>query len=236
MIILTLKLVLFAFLTSIPFVYHFMIKPRRESVKKYRNLFTMVRPQMSKASKLTWRLTTYVINFYDKMKYRKTPRKFFTLLLLLFLVTIQGIDNFASSEVAATYKTMAKEKKLDQLSITGKRTVQPFMQRRMSNCLYPFLTRPVVYLVTFVFTLLFFSYRMADRILTAIHNNRVILLLACGAVVFFAFFDEGRYMLSSEVLFVVVMAALFYPNFHGSLSPKGRKSIPMDESRERLAA
>lgn len=236
MVILTLKLVLFFILTSIPFIYHFMIKPRKESVKRYRNAFTAIQPQMSKIGKLVWRLTTYIINFYDKMKRREKPRKFFTLILLLFLISIQGIDNFASSEVATVYKTMAKEKKLDQLSVSGKRTAEPFMQRKMSNFLYPFLTRPIVYLVTFGFTLLFFSYRMADYMLTILHNNRGTQFFVCGSIVFFSFFDEGRYMLFSEVFFVVIMAAFFYPNFYGETSPKGRKPIPVAREQNRVAA
>lgn len=236
MIILTLKLVLFFILTSVPFIYHFMIKPRKESVKRFRNAYTMVQPQMSKLGKLVLRMTTHVINFYCKMKRRQKPRKFFTLILLLFLISIQGIDNFASSEVATTYRTMAKESRLDQLSVTGKWKAEPFMQRKMSNYLYPFLTRPIVYLVTFAFTLLFFSYRMANRILTGIHSNRVILFLACGAIILFAFFDEGRYMLFSEVLFIVTMAALFYPNLYAKSSPKGRKPVPVTGEKSKLAA
>ena len=236
MVILILKLVLFFVLTSIPFLYHFLIKPRRESIKRYRNAFTAVRPQMSKLKKAIWRLGTYLINFYDKMKRREKPRKFFTLLLLLSLLFFQGADNFASSEVAATYKTMAKENRLDELSISGKKTAAPFMQRKFSNCLYPFLTRPVVYLVCFPLTLIFFSYRMADWILTIIHNSKKTLLVLSTIIIFFSVFDEGRYMLFSEVLFIIVMGALFYPNFHGGLPPKGRKSIPVCDKKTRLAA
>ena len=236
MVILILKLVLFFVLTSIPFLYHFLIKPRRESIKRYRNAFTAVQPQMSKLKKAIWRLGTYLINFYDKMKRREKPRKFFTLLLLLSLLFFQGADNFASSEVAATYKTMAKENRLDELSISGKKTAAPFMQRKFSNCLYPFLTRPVVYLVCFPLTLIFFSYRMADWILTIIHNSKKTLLVLSTIIIFFSVFDEGRYMLFSEVLFIMVMGALFYPNFHGGLPPKGRKSIPVCDRKTRLAA
>lgn len=236
MVILILKLVLFFVLTSIPFLYHFLIKPRRESIKRYRNAFTAVQPQMSKLKKAIWRLGTYLINFYDKMKRREKPRKFFTLLLLLSLLFFQGADNFASSEVAATYKTMAKENRLDELSISGKKTAAPFMQRKFSNCLYPFLTRPVIYLVCFPLTLIFFSYRMADWILTIIHNSKKTLLVLSTIIIFFSVFDEGRYMLFSEVLFIIVMGALFYPNFHGGLPPKGRKSIPVCDRKTRLAA
>ena len=236
MVILILKLVLFFVLTSIPFLYHFFIKPRRESIKRYRNAFTAVQPQMSKLRKAIWRVGTYLINFYDKMKRREKPRKFFTLLLLLSLLFFQGADNFASSEVAATYKTMAKENRLDELSISGKKTAAPFMQRKFSNCLYPFLTRPVVYLVCFPLTLIFFSYRMADWILTLIHNSKKTLLVLSTIIIFFSVFDEGRYMLFSEVLFIIVMGALFYPNFHGGLPPKGRKSIPVCDRKTRLAA
>ena len=116
------------------------------------------------------------------MKYREKPRKFFTLLLLFSLICIQGVDNFASGEVATTYKTMAKEKRLDQLSMTGKKTAAPFMQRKMSNYLYPFLTRPIVYLVSFALTLLFFSYRIADWILTLIHNGKNTLFIVSGII------------------------------------------------------
>ena len=212
MVILILKLILFAVLTSIPFLYHFLIKPRRESIKKYRNAFTAVQPQMSKL------------------------KKAITLLLLLSLLLFQGVDNFASSEVAATYKTMAKEKRLDQLSISGKKTAAPFMQRKMNNYLYPFLTRPLVYLITFGMTLLFFSYKLANRILTKIHNSKRILIGVSCVIILFSFFDEGRYILLSEVLFVIAMAALFYPNFHDPAAPKGRKPIPQKHTVERNAA
>lgn len=236
MVILILKLILFVVLTIIPFLYHFLIKPRRESIKRYRNAFTAVHPQMSKLKKAIWRLGAYLINFYDKMKRRETPRKFFTLLLLLSLLLFQGVDNFASSEVAATYKTMAKEKRLDQLSISGKKTAAPFMQRKMNNYLYPFLTRPLVYLITFGMTLLFFSYKLANRILTKIHNSKRILIGVSCVIILFSFFDEGRYILLSEVLFVIAMAALFYPNFHDPAAPKGRKPIPQKYTIERKAA
>lgn len=236
MVILILKLVLFFVLTSIPFLYHFFIKPRRESIKRYRNAFTAVQPQMSKLKKAIWRLGTYLINFYDKMKRREKPRKFFTLLLLLSLLLFQGVDNFASSEVAATYKTMVKENRLNELSISGKKTVAPFMQRKFSNYLYPFLTRPIVYLVSFALTLIFFSYRMANWILTMIHNSKKTLLVLSAIMIFFSFFDEGRYMLFSEVLLIITMAALFYPNFYGSLPPRGRKPIPIYNRKNRVAA
>lgn len=236
MVMLILKLILFVVLTSIPFLYHFLIKPRRDSIKKYRNVFTAAQPHVSKLRKLVWRLGTYIINFYDKMKYREKPRKFFTLLLLIFLIGIQGVDNLASGEVAATYKMMAKEKRLDELSISGKKTVAPFMQRKMSNYLYPFLTRPIVYLLTFGMTLLFFSYKLANKILTKIHNSKKVLIGISCIIVLYSFFDEGRYMLLSEVLFVIAVAALFYPNFRGSTTPGGRKPIPQKCTVEREAA
>ena len=236
MIMLILKLALFAVLTSIPFLYHYLVKPRRDSVERYRNIFTAAQPQMSKARKVIWILGTRNINFYDKMKRREKPRKFFTLLLVLFLIGTQAIDNFASGEVAATYKMMAKEKRLEQLSISGKRTVAPFMQRKMVNYLYPFLTRPLVYLFTFGLTLLLFSYRVADKILTIIHNSRQGLLVISCIIILFSFFDEGRYILLSEVLFIITMGALFYPNFHGTDTPKGRKPIPQNAMINRKAA
>ena len=55
-------------------------------------------------------------------------------------------------------------------------------------------------------------------------------------MIFFSIFDEGRYMLFSEVLLIITMAALFYPNFYGSLPPKGRKPIPIYNRKNRVAA
>ena len=178
MVILILKLVLFFVLTSIPFLYHFLIKPRRESIKRYRNAFTAVQPQMSKLKKAIWRVGTYLINFYDKMKRREKPRKFFTLLLLLSLLLFQGVDNFASSEVAATYKTMVKENRLNELSISGKKTVAPFMQRKFSNYLYPFLTRP--------------SSKIEKKIIIADNTSKVFLLLCIIVSIQFAILYEKK--------------------------------------------
>jgi len=236
MVMLILKLVLFVVLTSIPFLYHYLVKPRRESVKRYRNFFTAAQPQMSKAGKIVWRLGTCLIDFYDKMRRRRRPRKFFTLLLVIVLIGIQGVDNLASGEVAATYKVMAKEKRLGELSVTGKKTAAPFMRRKMTNCLYPFLTRPVVYLFTFGITLLLFSYKIADKALTTIHNNKHTLGALSCVILFYSVFDEGRYILLSEVLFVIAMASLSYPNFRGPTTPKGRKPIPLEDTSERKAA
>lgn len=236
MVMLTLKLILFVVLTSIPFMYHFLIKPRRDSVKKYRNIFTAMQPQMTRIRKLVYWLETRIINFYDKMKRAKKARKFFTLILLLFLIGVQAIDNFASGEVVSTYKTMSRENRLDQLSVTGKRTAAPFMQRSLNNCLYPFLTRPIVYLITFGMTLLLFSYKLANKVLTIIHNSRKVLIVLSCLIIMFSFFDEGRYMLLSEVLFVTTMAGLFYPNFHGKMNPRGKKPIPQENTIGRRAA
>ena len=233
---LILKLVLFAILTAIPFLYHFLVKPRRESVKRYRNAFTAAQPQLSRLKKLVWRIGTYAINFHDKMKRRKNPRKLFTLILLLFLIGVQCVDNLASGEVASIYKTMSKENRLEKLSVSGRKTAAPFMQRKMINCLYPFLTRPLIYLLTLGLTLLFFAYKTADKILTKIHNSKKVLIGVSCLVVFFSFFDEGRYMLLSEVLFIVMLAALFYPNFHGHADPKGRKPLPCERIKYRHAA
>lgn len=236
MVILTLKLILFVVLTTIPFLYHFLVKPRRESQKRYRNIFTAMQPQMTRIGKLAYWFGTRIINFYDKMERTKKARKFFTLLLVLFLIGVQAIDNFASGEVASTYKTMARENRLEQLSVTGKRTAAPFMQRSLSNCLYPFLTRPIVYLITFGITLLFFSYKLANWMLSKIHNaNRVLIILSC-LIILFSFFDEGRYMLLSEVLFVITMAGLFYPNFHGKMNPRGKRPMPQENTIGRRAA
>ena len=225
MVILILKLVLFFVLTSIPFLYHFLIKPRRESIKRYRNAFTAVQPQMSKLKKAIWRVGTYLINFYDKMKRREKPRKFFTLLLLLSLLLFQGVDNFASSEVAATYKTMVKENRLNELSISGKKTVAPFMQRKFSNYLYPFLTRPIVYLVSFALTLIFFSYRMANWILTIIHNSKKTLLVLSAIMSSFlssmkddTCFFQRYFSLLQWQLYSILISMIAYLRKVGNLS------------------
>ena len=77
---------------------------------------------------------------------------------------------------------------------------------------------------------------MANWILTIIHNSKKTLLVLSAIMIFFSIFDEGRYMLFSEVLLIITMAALFYPNFYGSLPPKGRKPIPIYNRKNRVAA
>lgn len=236
MILLILKLLLFAALTSVPFAYQFLVKKKRKEDEKYRNLLTAAQPHIPKVKKMISRFFSLLINFYDKMKRRQKPRKFFTLLLLLFLLAVQVLDNLSSSKVVDKYRVMAKEKRLGELSIDGKKTTAPFMQRKMANYLYPFLTKPVVYLFTFVVTVLLFSYKIANRLLTKIHNSKRFLLGVSCVVILFSFFDEGRYLLLSETLFIITLAALFYPNFYGDADPKGRKPVPQEAIIKRKAA
>lgn len=230
------KLILFVVLTSIPFIGHYFIQARKKKEEKQRNNGTNAQPYILIFSGIIGRIEAYLINFHDKMKHRKNPRKFFTLLLFLFLIGVQAIDNLASGEVAATYKAMAKEKRLDELSINGKKTETSFMQRRMNNYLYPFLTQPIVYYLSFGLTLMLLSYKMANYVLTEIHNNKRKIVGISIFIIFFTLFDEGRFLLFSELLFILTMAALAYPNFCFSPPPKGRKTIPQEDKLNRLAA
>lgn len=91
MIFLVLKFILAAILTAIPFVHRYVVKPRSSENRAMRNIFSAINYYLIK--KIVNRKSIRLfLHFKEGMIKMKSFRKFFTLVLLLVLLSIQFID------------------------------------------------------------------------------------------------------------------------------------------------
>ena len=71
-------------------------------------------------------------------------------------------------------------------------------------------------------TLPLFSYRLADKILLAIHQSLCLEIILALLIISMAAMDHGRFFLLSELLFTLLLAGLVYPFKEQPSTPQGR--------------
>lgn len=133
---------------------------------------------------------------YEGMKYCNSFRKFFTLIILIELIVFQYIDLNASTDIAR----MIQDNNTSHITA---------MQAMGYNA--ALMTRPYAILMTAMFSLIFFSFRMSDKMLTTLHNNRRVFVLT-GMVALLLILYSFRYLIIAEILLMILMAAYIYPN------------------------
>lgn len=133
---------------------------------------------------------------YEGMKRSENFRKFFTLILLMVMLAMQFIDFHASTEIARMLQDSNASHNDTMLTMA---TYAPLM------------TRPYATLIAAALSLSFFSYKLADKVLTKLHNNRRLFALIGLAVVLLTVFLP-RWIVVSEMLAITLMAGYVYPN------------------------
>ena len=91
--------------------------------------------------------------------------------------------------------------------------------------LLPYFTKPQATMLGACLTLMFFSYRFADYLLTLLHNNNRLYCLV-GLATMTITILATRWFVIAETLAIILMAAYTYPNKRPVDNPKGRKDIP----------
>lgn len=220
MVILILKIILAAALTTVPFIYCCLLQDAANKSTKWDNLLSTICNVIPVLGKSFKRLRTRLKQFHKKMKVSINARKLFTLIVFFVMLFYQFVDYQSSRYVAKTYIEVAQKKELGKLSI--EETVQhPVIlkeQKSFHNYYYPYLSRPLAYLLSAAISFSFFSFSLSDKILTNIRDKRKWFMIVLIFVLGGASFDEGRYMIVSEVCFIISMASLVYPNRVGESS------------------
>ena len=143
-----------AYSTSVPFVFHYCIKPKAASSDKWRNFYSFLSARMPWLKRKALAVKAWISYVYHKMYRSDNGRKFFTLVLVICMLVFQV-------EWAARGKALSLTPYDIGLSgIDGEVELSP--KSFMENILYPFQTSPWVYMVALMMTLLLFSYRLAD--------------------------------------------------------------------------
>ena len=220
-----LKILLAFLLSAVPFLYVSYIKPRQETSPRWRNMFATIgslginRLPQYKAFKTA--CSKFLCRLYEGMKKSDNFRKFFTLVTLLLMIAVQFIDFSASTEIAREIKAVAES---NSMSTAG--AVSDVNQ--VIAVYGSLMSRPHATVLAACLSMLLFAYGPANWLLTRLHNSRRVFFLAALVTLFFLFVST-RYFIVAEIMEMMLMAALIYPDKITSPDPKGRKGVPYEK-------
>ena len=218
-----LKLILAFLLSAIPFLYVSLIKPKRETSSVWRNMFTAIGSQLPHLKAVKTACSKFLHRLYEGMKRSDNFRKFFTLITLLLMIAVQFIDFSASTEIARGIKAVAES--------SSKSTSETISDVNQVIAVYgSLMSKPHATVLAACLSMLLFAFGPANWLLTRLHNSRRIFFFAALVTLFFLFVSP-RYFIVGEIMEMMLMAALIYPNKITSPDPKGRKGIPVEKNR-----
>ena len=90
----------------------------------------------------------------------------------------------------------------------------------------PLMTRPYATLLAAAISLSLFSYRWADYVLTFLHDYPKI-FLAVAAVSMAIPVISVRYLIVTEIMYIILIAAYLYPDKNGNQTPRLRLQWPL---------
>lgn len=212
------KLILLFALSALPFFCASCLRQKKNSSYGRRNFFSVIGRQMPRLNAVKIAIVKFLHRMYEGMKKSDNFRKFFTLVILLLMIGVQFVDFSASQEVAR----MAQDGQAS--GENGDLFIQIYA---------PLMSRPHATLLATFLSLSFFFFKAADWILTILHNERKIFHFF-AVLTLIILFASPRYIIIVEVMEMILMAAVIYPNKITSPEPKGRKDIPLRQEQFEL--
>lgn len=208
-----LKLILALVLSALPFFYVSYIRPKEKTSPVWRNMFTAIGTQLPHLTKVKNAIGKFLHRLYDGMKKSDNFRKFFSLIILLLMIAVQFVDFSASTSIARMTQesTLISQQTAKIIAIYG-----------------PMMTRPHATVLAACLSLTFFSYSVADWFLTRLHNKQRF-FFGVALITLIILFATPRYFIVAEILEMILLAALIYPNKISEQRPKGRKTIPKED-------
>lgn len=182
------KIALAIFLSVLPFLCAFFIKQQKDG--RFSSLEFFLSAHTPRMVRMARRLGRFLRNLHRGMRTRTTCRKFFVSLLTIFLIFLQCIDSWASTAA----ETMIK---------CGEdyRTAFFAYHSLVSSRLALFLC--------LVCTLILFSYRAANTLLTDLCCNKKMYFLTGGVAMFILVYSTAFFVFA-EMLYVLLISAYLY--------------------------
>ena len=182
-----LKTILACLLSALPFVYAWHLRNKARNNTPKGNVYSFIMTQLPTLYALFTAIKSFVHRVYEGMKKSDTFRRFFSLIIILVMLTVQFIDFNASANIADAAR---------QAQQNGTLTPQ-FM------AVYePLMTRP-----------------------------HATLLAACLSPMLFS---SPRHFIVAEMMELLLLAAIVYPDKTADTQPKGRKPVPLQEDEQQL--
>lgn len=212
------KIILAFLLSALPFFYISFIRPKEKTSPVWRNIFTALGTQMPRLRAAKNAVGKFFHRLYDGMKKSNNFRKFFSLITLLLMIAVQFVDFSATMNVAKMIQDASQDSQQTAQIIAVYGTL---------------MTRPHASVLAACLSLTLFSYTAADWLLSRLHNRRKF-FFGVALMALIVLFSSPRYLIVTEVLEMMLMAALIYPNKIPSQDPKGREPIPMVKEQQEL--
>lgn len=127
---------------TVPFVFHYCIKPKAASSDKWRNLYSFLSARMPWLKRKTLAVKAWISYVYHKMYRSDNGRKFFTLVLVICMLVFQVVDFHAAKEACSFQVECAAKGKA--LSLTPYDIGLPTLILLMAGMVYPFKQLPPV--------------------------------------------------------------------------------------------
>lgn len=212
------KIILALLLSALPFLYVTYIRPKEKTSPIWRNMFTVLATKMPRLGAARRAVGKFFHRLYDGMKKSDNFRKFFSLITLLLMIAVQFVDFSATTSIA---------KMLQEASHDSCQTA------KVIAVYDTIMTRPHATLLAACLSMTLFSYKAADWLLTRLHNRRKF-FFCIALIALIILFASPSYLIVTEVLEMMLIAALIYPNKMPLQDPKGRKPIPMEQEQKKL--
>lgn len=225
-----LKLIMATVLSALPFVLASFIRKKRKYIDN-RSIFDAVQSLFAYFNKIETICFIYILRLYEGMTKSDNFRKFFTLLVLLFMIAVQFIDFNASTDIAKEILN-TPDNVTDDTSTT---TIEVWW--RNVSIFIPLMTNPLATLLAAALSMILFAYRCGNWLLTRLHNNNKFFFYS-ALVSIVILFASPRFLIVTEVIEIFLIAAIIYPNKIVSDDPGSRKGVPVitEEEKHKNAA
>lgn len=228
----TVKTILFFILVAIPFLLHYTLRSSKMTKDKFINIFYCYNPSLSFIKKIVERFYIFLIMFYDKLKWSINARKFFTLIVFLAMIGIQFVTHLATNERVKYYQETFVETKINTDSKI--KIVEKAKRLNIQAKNDPYLIPPFSFLLAALISFSFISFKIADKILNKLHkSNKCFILLGAAIIILYGLFN-GKLSVVGDVLFVINIAAIFYPKWRGKGNPYKASPVPTDMPKRNI--
>ena len=218
-----LKIILAFLLSAVPFLYVTLIKPKRETSSVWRNMFTAIGSQLPRLKAVKTACSKFLHRLYEGMKRSDNFRKFFTLITLLLMIAVQFIDFSASIEIARGIREISQS----DAETYGE------IETRIAHTIAVYgslMSKPHATVLAACLSMTLFVFGSANWLLTRLHNSRKFFFFI-ALVTLIILFTSPRYFIVVEIMEMMLMAALIYPNKIATPDTKGRKGIPNGQNK-----
>ena len=211
------KIILAILLSAIPFLFAIFIKPKAKE-GKWKNVFTLSNINSEKVASGAGKIRIFIKKIYEAMKYSDNARKFFIMLLIIIMIVFQWIDSEAT-------QTAIRE-------VIGNRE-NVHLERESIEMFFPFITSPIVTILSMIYTLILFRYKWSNKLLTKIGTSKKVIVLIVAMIMLSIVVGNGHFFLLGEILFLTLIWALILPKKKGEGYPDGGTRIKREKKTEK---